>query len=793
MFKPIRPFENNINKYQTRITTGTTVPQNAVNLSYFYSPKLSPEENIILSLDGNYCYANASQPQEIIAYACEDYKLRVNEKGDWIDAPINSDFIEITDKFYDNIPLYYGYKLKYLHYDKIDTDDYKEHEYNELNIKLTDLNGYELPNNYLYKIYIRRTKCNSEDLRMIDKYKYLYEVTIYTNFEITNNFNIIVRYNAVSSDDTTYSINLLPNYKEYINPQSYYNKATSLSEMINEENMYYIKRNDEKLKFSDVYVNGCFKDTRNPIRLTISGTVIFEEILGEYTSPIFNFNLENIELYNRNSAITEELEWFDNNKQILYGGTVKELISNVVQDKNIIKRDIISVQLKIDKASHSGDTVFLHTKPDGTGYIYGETSADTGHISMEKNRLYKVVNEYVRVGYAIKFKDRQPINLEIPRESDSLESWFIRIKIGYFTKESHYNKIHHYYIPEYYRQHFDEKLGAPYKRIYREKVQILNQHDILLKNTPLYKDIKIYKLDAKNNKWYLNIVNYGKSTGIVTLNEYISLTDSIYADYVFEEYCYVYKGNSTIEKGKTIFSALDVCPNRHHYFNTNMEETGFKEVPTFQLVNQIMYIYIKPAIIEDTEHNTFEMYNNVVFHMRAPFSELECEIYGYVLIGKIFVRANSSFYSLKTIDTRTRGGGISDTLSDDLRKELEPDSNYYWDIGYWDGEAYPENSVIVIRIDRRLLKQFGGTFTEQEVEQKIYKHVAAGTYCLIEYVIPQSQLTINNLDINIEQLNKLDFTPIIWTKTKSDYTPSIISLEKNIYEVETPHLISIVN
>lgn len=105
-----------------------------------------------------------------------------------------------------------------------------------------------------------------------------------------------------------------------------------------------------------------------------------------------------------------------------------------------------------------------------------------------------------------------------------------------------------------------------------------------------------------------------------------------------------------------------------------------------------------------------------------------------LLIGTIFVRPTATFQSTLLKDVRNLGGGILETMSDNIRRELEPESDFYLDIGYFDGEPYSENSVVIIRVDNSILKENGGNFSRKDVENAVNKWIAAGTMPLIEYV-----------------------------------------------------------
>lgn len=131
-----------------------------------------------------------------------------------------------------------------------------------------------------------------------------------------------------------------------------------------------------------------------------------------------------------------------------------------------------------------------------------------------------------------------------------------------------------------------------------------------------------------------------------------------------------------------------------------------------------------------------------------------------LLIGSIFLSHNSSLESTEIVDARVIGGGIKEEVSDSLRRELEIESDSYFDIGYFDGEAYPENSVIVIRLDKNILIKNGGKFSEKDVEHIVKRWIATGTLPIIEYVDVYDTKPINEgLKLEVEPINKINTKP----------------------------------
>jgi hypothetical protein len=141
---------------------------------------------------------------------------------------------------------------------------------------------------------------------------------------------------------------------------------------------------------------------------------------------------------------------------------------------------------------------------------------------------------------------------------------------------------------------------------------------------------------------------------------------------------------------------------------------------------------IQPIVDTNDSISNINTYNsNTVYHKisdATPNSEDD------IMIGKVFLRHNASLNSTVLVDARTRGGGVLEDIADELRHELEPESDFYFDIGYYDGDPYNENSVVLVRLDNKLLQEYGGQLTHEQITEKVNKWVALGTYPIIEYV-----------------------------------------------------------
>lgn len=715
-----------------RIRVGVEVPPSGVNLAHYYCPPLTPIENVIIGDNSGFIIENTQQQQSTLMNGNINNLLE-HEDGE---TSIDSELVEVTDKFYGDIPLYYRYKLT-----KLFCGERKgiEGTYYGQSIQVVDYYNNKLPKSMAYKIVLDKATTK------VDEHN-AYDVYIYTSFQIENNYRVKCVYNSLELNKYDEWV-VVPNDEEIINPQVFFLKAHSILEAITESNKYYLEKSIVKIKSSNIYTKGVFLDPRTPHKIKVKLSITLDDgTTSSFTYPK-DYNGEDFyEVYNIDSAIHDELSLFKNNRMMLTSKSISEIT---------LKDNIVSVKAEVLEADREPSSIRLFVRPDGTGRLYAETFLDTGIVSNIPDKHFKKIGEYISIGYSIRFKDRNPIKLLQPREEGSLNQWYVRVQNGRFIKQDE-DATYYYYIPEYYKQLFDKDYGFPYKKITEEIPTVISRNAIKVRHTPLYVDqkegellnIKVYRIDANGNRWPMFIESWNDKDGIITLIDIISENDNIYVDYMFEEESYPYRGFVKYNSyNAPAYALLDVNPNQHH-FMTDTTSTVYTDVSTFRLINQTIYFYIKPAIIN---RNGVMTYNDAVLeHSIEEYSVEYLKANHMELIGIIYVRPNSSQFSLAITDARTRGGGVIEEINDNLRRKFEPESDFYWDIGYWDGEPYNENSVIIIRLDKRLLVQFGGRFTEDEISIAVNKHIAIGTYPIIEYVTNYSDdsLKIKNLEIS---------------------------------------------
>jgi hypothetical protein len=438
---------------------------------------------------------------------------------------------------------------------------------------------------------------------------------------------------------------------------------------------------------------------------------------------------------------------------------------------------------------------------------------------------------------AIKLDDNRKIEVEKPKVAMSemeTQNWYVRVKNGrvkrrmklpYFeaaervpqlyvsypeliayaprSADDHVEVVLDYTIPEYTNQPFYHR---PIMLVEREKPIILNEKTIQTRFTPivLSSDVGISYLEVEalriNNARKLRVSDVDAKKGIIYLHDKIRDQDEVFVRYAYEEQWYTYRGferrNDTT--GRTEFFHMDFNPSPGHKFTMarqgmrnwipgdmktdsyTIEERAGNEL----LVRQI-HIYLRPTSIwirhgEELKLIEGTTRTKAIFHTDEGHW-FDPDDYYYdpsmLCIGKVAVQSNSTIEKdMVILDTRTRGGGLDEALSKDIIKKINQESLYNWDIGYFDGEAYQENGVFIVRLPRSILRSENNPdgFHESEVQAAVAKWKAYGSLPIIEYVDPVYE------DLNI--IGNFEF------KGQKHITEYNEKLSKGIYVIDDKEL-----
>ncbi|CDQ41791.1 hypothetical protein [Virgibacillus salexigens] len=200
---------------------------------------------------------------------------------------------------------------------------------------------------------------------------------------------------------------------------------------------------------------------------------------------------------------------------------------------------------------------------------------------------------------------------------------------------------------------------------------------------------------------------------------------------------------------------LNPSPGHTHTINTNgflewipldheIDSYEKREATSNELLVKPMHIYIRPVLIQDKNGDVINGTQNsqVIRHTDQSFwfddKDFKYDASMFRL-GKVILQPNSKIKDSVILDTRTRGGGLDEALSRKIIEEVNKESLHHWDIGYFDGQAYQENGIIIIRLPKTLLKTKDNPsgFYEKEIHEAVNKHKAFGVLPIIEFYDPE--------------------------------------------------------
>lgn len=746
---------------------------------------------------------NPDGDNEILMFSDDEGYLRIpkglDENGNQINFyRVESDYVYITDVFKDGVACFYKYPLKLPIYDYRGPDDNGFYEGDAVQIFTSGLK--DIPEEYKHSMKLRVAEYETvedvtNDFQLTTKeVPRRYNAELYTSFISSSTDTFKVVYNAYNDDDTDNIaldngiIEDIYNYPFMHKNTDFFMEPVDVKARINKIRLAeprFIEDTRHYITFSYQ-----IKAERKPKTLSDDdpGAVITTE---PRTVSILNKDYVVPAEYNkfigRAMNISPEIEGilYSPLDLILYDQAARhqETVITKADSKNFVFSAIIT---EIEDINRGG--VNLKCNTDGSGYITAETTIETGFYNESLGSYtkklcldspYFIENGKIYPGFKVKCVDTRHIKVQAPREDGLLESWYPRIQFGHYSQILDQYGTHIkvcYTMPEYDTQHYSEKYGCPYVDVLEEKVTILNSHMVKTQCFPLFiKDnettISLFK-KLDDELFEIHIQDLSFSDGIIITKETISENDNIICNYTYVEESYIYRG---YWRNQDDFARIDLNPNKYHTYN-DLNYTPSEVKPSRNLFNKVIYFFMRPTVeYEVSADNDSLIYNpeddtdigkiilqnkETLYHqIDNAIPESDHDIY----IGSVYIRQNTSLHSTILTDSRTRGGGVLKSMKDSLRKELEPESDYYLDIGYYDGEPYQENGVIIVRLDNSLLKEFGGRFTQGDIEAKVKRWLGFGVYPIIEYVDSYSKRDMPqyNLEVEDSYVNVTDETPEI--------------------------------
>lgn len=344
---------------------------------------------------------------------------------------------------------------------------------------------------------------------------------------------------------------------------------------------------------------------------------------------------------------------------------------------------------------------------------------------------------YVTAGqsyYYLKPINFKAVYLEKPKNVTGDDDWYVKIKAGSFTRRmdesgtvvpSGQGTLYQYYVSEYDELPWSLEFGKPYIEIPKETATILDRDVIRLKNTPiLIEPSDVYSNSGFPPSSYLTvwvndeqlpedeILDWDVNSAQIRIAKILTATDDVVADYVYKEDFYNYpgfygSGGLYSETSPFEFFPLDLNPTPLH--NHGMYASGVRA-----------HVFLAPS---------WDLDANVFFNQVPCYHNYTGEPSGVrdFYLGSVALGPHAKYTDVDVTDTRTRGGGLRDDIDYALVEDVQPESQFYWDLGYFDGQAFPSNGVLVFKFPVAMQSR------EDEIREAVNRHLALGQYSIIDF------------------------------------------------------------
>jgi hypothetical protein len=357
--------------------------------------------------------------------------------------------------------------------------------------------------------------------------------------------------------------------------------------------------------------------------------------------------------------------------------------------------------------------------------------------------------------YGICYNAKSRIGIEpLPKNLGSMDLWPIPIRVGSFDKNipiasrndesiTHWTRayegttLHAFYgIPEANNAAWSLLYGRPNTDIKDEIPDILSDTVIRVRQAPFLMVSEPYSSPSKanpvrpvfsvytradvNSAWealqWSDIADYNASNGTIYLKTALASSDAnlVKVSYTSTRKVYDFKQYSGSNR-------------------INLNPYLLKDEST---LNKPIYVYIIPEYVYDADNNliTTSVSSSTVRWTTDPgiFNSLDSAMYNPLAIklGIIYITNSADIKNLSLLDTRLRGGGVSEYIDDnEIKNELSYTENY-WDINYGSGEAYQSGGFVIIRLPAELKTRFDDD--DSIITEVIERNIPAGVAYKIE-------------------------------------------------------------
>lgn len=470
-------------------------------------------------------------------------------------------------------------------------------------------------------------------------------------------------------------------------------------------NLNWLQSELVKIEVADTNEIGGYR-TINPDRLTIDfnkGVVTLKDLVIDKLYATYTYSNVEIykKLYSNSSAIFEELNQLD---------AYHYDVTRISSEARILKSPSPVVYFA-DTYSELEQAIINKTDAKYLGTSF-EIDYDRGFLTLTNPTTKRI---FMRYHY------EQVESLSI-KDYDSKQS------VIELNEHIHFND--NVYVTYFYNDDSYEYKGYKDSNKYRYldmnptrghvcTVSVVEDGEVVFKEVPTYtlldKSVYFYMMPSRvmrqstaNNERLIKL----SDTEFISENQnwitrsYMSikklgqvLTQTSYQIAPYEEWITIDSSEYTIDKinGKIIFNK----PQTSSIYAT--------------------YSYYEPIIENDvTLRHTFDKEELRLIQLAHP---------EMIVLGSIKITNDYTKYDIVSLDTRTRGGGLKDTVSREQINTQDQLSNNFWDISDFDGPSYYGNGITIIKVPNSVLNKF----TKKEVEEIVKNHLAYGILPIIKY------------------------------------------------------------
>lgn len=413
-------------------------------------------------------------------------------------------------------------------------------------------------------------------------------------------------------------------------------------------------------------------------------------------------------------------------------------IRNVVDEINRLDEDITAVALNDSHQSAlTDDTYTVAGNPQG--------------VVIRFDNLVQV-----------RFNDSVRIRAEKPWSASGEKPWYPRIRKG-VVRQSYAAEWTNgqvptrgdghalFTVPEYDKQAYSKTYGSPYRDIIAESPIVLSPTVIRTRRAPIKStsDVSVYLNDRLNNSLVDDI---DLETGTIFLTERFENVSDISVNYTYEEKYYEYKGlnlNSLPPHNPDMvgkYVAVFLLPTKIKISDTTYSET----VEDF--TRSVYHVY------GDSYTQVLSYVNDIQYTADVAFPPNRVKAPSLLLGIFRTIQNRSIDDTLELVDSRSPGGGIKPDTDVDYKDA--PEARMMFDEGYWDGEPFQSTSVLIgdmPDISRDSLTGYPAVFdaitgqdwadptgrlTNEEIDEALHRHVAAGTLVLPEVDLDYSVVNV---------------------------------------------------